>query len=168
VVARFAHRVRQWGDHKGRLYMILGAVILTLPEAGSRRCVCRTERPIVMLGARMIAVAVAVLTVSTIPKAAVAAEHKCDPVTDTGWSVVPEREVLSQTDGVPYQSGTDWLVDRVTTILPFCHYFNSIGVYSMRSYSLDPVVTEERVVICRQSGSDSVAVAPYTGPCPPR
>jgi len=121
-----------------------------------------------MLGARMIAVTVAALTVSTISKAAVAAEHKCDPVTDAGWSVVPEREVLSQTDGAPYQSGTDWFVDRVTTVLPFCHYFNSIGVYSMRSYSLDPVVTEERVVICRRSGSDSVAVAPYAGPCPPR
>ncbi len=122
----------------------------------------------VMLGARMIAVAVAALTVSAISKAAVAAEHKCDPVTDAGWSVVPEREVLNQTDGTPYQSGTDWLVDRVTTVLPFCHYFNSIGVYSMRSYSLDPVVTEERVVICRRNGSDSVAVAPYAGPCPPR
>jgi len=121
-----------------------------------------------MLGARMIAVAVAALTVSAISKAAVAAEHKCDPVADAGWSVVPEREVLSQTDGTPYQSGTDWLVDRVTTVLPFCHYFNSIGVYSMRSYSLDPVVTEERVVICRRNGSDSVAVAPYAGPCPPR
>jgi hypothetical protein len=118
----------------------------------------------------MIAVAVAVLTMSTIPKAAaaVAAEHKCDPVTDAGWNVVPEREVLSQTDGVPYQSGPDWLVDRVTTVLPFCHYFNSIGVYSMRSYSLEPVVTEERVVICRRSGSASVAVVPYAGPCPPR
>src|SRR5258707_5682324 len=87
----------------------------------------RTERPLLMLGAKMIAVAVAVLTVSAISKAAAAAEHKCDPVTDAGWSVVPEREVLSQTDGAPYQSGTDWLVERVTTGLPFCHYFNSIG-----------------------------------------
>jgi hypothetical protein len=121
-----------------------------------------------MPSAKMIAVAVAALAVSAIAKTAVAAEHKCDPVTDVGWSVVPEREVLSQTDGPPYQSGTDWFIDRVTTVLPFCHYFNSIGVYSMRSYSLDPVATEERVVICRRSGSDSVAVAPYAGPCPPR
>ncbi len=121
-----------------------------------------------MLGAKMIAVAVAALTVSAISKTAVAAEHKCDPVADAGWSVVPEREVLSQTDGPPYQSGTDWFTNRVTTVLPFCHYFNSIGVYSMRSYSLDPVVTEERVVICRRGGSDGVAVAPYAGPCPPR
>src|SRR5215471_6299118 len=114
-----------------------------------------------MLGARMIVVAVAALTVSAISSAAVAAEHKCDPVTDPGWSVVPKREVLSQTDGPPYQSGTDWFVNRITTVLPFCHYFNSIGVYSMRSYSLDPVVTEEPVVICRRSGTVSVAVAPY-------
>ena len=121
-----------------------------------------------MLGAKTIAVAVAVLAVSTISKIAVAAEHRCDPVADAGWSVVAERQVLGQTDGSPYQSGTDWFINRVTTVLPFCHYFNSIGVYSMRSYSLDPVVTEERVVICRRSGTGSVAVAPYAGPCPPR
>jgi hypothetical protein len=117
---------------------------------------------------KLIAVAVAALAVSAISNAAIAAEHKCDPVTDAGWSVVAEREVLSQTDGPPYQSGTDWFIDQVTTVLPFCHYFNSIGVYSMRSYSLDPEVTEERVIICRQNGGNSVAVAPYAGPCPPR
>ena len=116
----------------------------------------------------MSAIATAALAVFAISKAAVAAEHKCDPVTDPGWSVVPEREVLSQTDSTPYQSGTDWFIDRVTTVLPFCHYFNSIGIYSMRSYSLDPVVSEERITLCRQAGRDSVAVAPYPGPCPPR
>jgi hypothetical protein len=121
-----------------------------------------------MPGTKITTIAIATLAVFAISKAAVAAEHKCDPVTDPGWSVVPEREVLSQTDSAPYQSGTDWFIDRVTTELPFCHYFNSIGIYSMRSYSLDPVVTEERVAICRQAGSDSVAVAPYPGPCPPR
>src|SRR5258708_19937030 len=98
-----------------------------------------------MLGAKMIAVAVAALTVSAISKAAVAAEHKCDPVTDAGWSVVPEREVLSQTDGAPYQSGTDWLVHRVTTVLPFCHYFNSIRLSSIRSYSPHPLLTQQPV-----------------------
>ena len=123
----------------------------------------------VMLDAKLIAVAIAALAASAISGGAGAAEHKCDPVTDEGWSVVPERETLSQADGLPYQKGTDWFVDRITTVLPFCHYFNSIGVYSMRSYSLDPVVTEERVAICRHTGmSGSVAVAPYTGPCPPR
>jgi hypothetical protein len=54
-------------------------------------------------------------------------------------------------------------------VLPFCHYFNSIGIYSMRSYSLDPVTTEEKIAICRRTGEDSsAAVAPYAGPCPPR
>jgi hypothetical protein len=116
----------------------------------------------------MTAIATAALAVFAISKAAIAAEHKCDPVTDPGWRVVAEREVLSQTDSAPYRSGTDWVIDRLTTVLPFCHYFNSIGIYSMRSYSLDPVVTEERVAICRQADGDSVAVAPYPGPCPPR
>jgi hypothetical protein len=101
--------------------------------------------------------------------AAPAAEHKCDPVTDEGWSVVPERQTLSEIDGTPYLAGADWYVDRVTTVLPFCHYYNSIGVYSMRSYSLDPETIEEKVAICRRSGEGgSVAIAPYSGPCPPR
>jgi hypothetical protein len=121
-----------------------------------------------MLGAKIIALAIAALAVSAISKITIAAEHTCDPVTDAGWSVVAERETLSQTDSQPYRSGTDWFVDRVTTVLPFCHYFNSIGVYSMRSYSLDPVVTEERVVICRSTRSGSIAVPPYAGPCPPQ
>jgi len=122
-----------------------------------------------MPDARMFAIAIAAFAACAHSGGAGAAEHACDPVSDAGWSVVPERETLSRTDGLPYQSGTDWFVDRVTTVLPFCHYFNSIGVYSMRSYSLDPVVTQERIAICRQSGpSGSVAVAPYAGPCPPR
>ncbi len=121
-----------------------------------------------MLGAKIIAVAAVALAACTISENAGAAEHKCDPVTDEGWSVVPERETLSQSEGLPYRQGNDWFVDRTTTVLPFCHYFNSIGVYSMRSYSLDPVVTVEHVPICRSVGSGSIAVAPYAGPCPPR
>jgi hypothetical protein len=121
------------------------------------------------IGAQIIAITIVALAASATSGGAGPAEHRCDPVTDEGWSVVAERETLNQTDGLPYQSGTDWYVNRLTTVLPFCHYFNSIGVYSMRSYSLDPVVTEERVTICRRTGqSASVAVAPYTGPCPPR
>jgi hypothetical protein len=120
-----------------------------------------------MSAARMIAVATAVLTASVLSEIAVAA-HTCDPVTDAGWSVIAEDETLSQTDGPPYQSGADWFVDRVTTVLPYCHYFNSIGIYSMRSYSLDPVVTEQRIAICRSSGNGTAPVAPYAGPCPPR
>jgi len=122
-----------------------------------------------MLDGKVIAAVIVVLVVCVVSSDAGAAEHKCDPVTDDGWSVIADRETLGETDGLPYQSGTDWFVDRVTTSLPFCHYFNSIGVYSMRSYSLEPVVTQERVVICRRDRQgDSVAVAPYAGPCPPR
>lgn len=121
-----------------------------------------------MPDAKIIALMVAALAGSAASTGAVAAEHKCDPVTDDGWSVVAERETLSRVDGVPYQFGADWFVDRVTTVLPFCHYFNSIGVYSMRSYSLEPVETQERVQICRHIGlNGSIAIAPYDGPCPP-
>jgi hypothetical protein len=94
--------------------------------------------------------------------------HKCDPVTDEGWSVVPERQTLGATDGAPYRVGADWFVDRTTSVLPLCNYFNSIGVFSLRSYSLDPVESGERVPICRGGAGVSVAVAPYAGPCPPR
>ena len=48
--------------------------------------------------------------------------------------------------------------------LPFCNYFTPTGGYSLRSYSLDPVKTTERVVICRAASP----VAPYPGPCPPK
>lgn len=100
--------------------------------------------------------------------AADAPMHKCDPVTEEGWSVVPERQTLSETDGTPYRVGPDWYVDRTTTVLPFCHYYNSIGIYSLNSYSLDPVTSEQRVEICRNAGvGGSVPVAPYAGPCPP-
>jgi hypothetical protein len=116
----------------------------------------------------VIVIAIVALTASAMPGSAEVTEHKCDPVTDEGWAVLPERETLSQTDGVPYQAGSDWFVDRVTTVLPFCHYFNSIGVYSMRSYSLDPVETKERIAICRRTQEGAiVAVAPYAGRCPP-
>jgi hypothetical protein len=94
--------------------------------------------------------------------------HKCDPVTDEGWSVVPERQTLGTIDGPPYRVGADWFVDRTTSVLPLCNYFNSIGVFSLRSYSLDPVESEERVPICRGGEGVSMAVAPYTGLCPPR
>jgi hypothetical protein len=120
-----------------------------------------------MSAVRMIALAIAVPTAFALPGSAVAA-HTCDPVTDAGWSVIAEEETLSKIDSTPYQSGSDWFVDRVTTLLPYCHYFNSIGIYSMRSYSLDPVVTEERIPICQWSGKGSAAVEPYAGPCPPR
>jgi len=41
------------------------------------------------------------------------AEHKCDPVTDAGWSVVPAEETIGQVDGTPFQEGAsgNWFID---------------------------------------------------------
>jgi hypothetical protein len=92
---------------------------------------------------------------------------KCDPldpVADAGWSVVPSLETVGEAEGAPYQDGADWFVDRTTTRLPFCNYYNDIGIYSMRSYTLSRQVATQRIAICR----GGAAVAPYAGPCPPR
>jgi hypothetical protein len=99
---------------------------------------------------------------------------KCDPVdpiADAGWSVVPSLETIAKADGAPYQSGPggDWFIDRITTLLPFCNYYNEIGIYSMRSYTLSRQVSKEQVQICRAApGGASVAIVPYAGPCPPK
>jgi hypothetical protein len=98
---------------------------------------------------------------------------KCDPVdpiADAGWSVVPSLETIATADGAPYQGGAgDWFVDRTTTLLPFCNYFNEIGIYSMRSYTLSRQITKERVQICKSApGGASTAIAPYAGACPPK
>jgi hypothetical protein len=97
------------------------------------------------------------------------ADHTCDPVADVGWTTVPSHETTGQTDSAPYRDGTgDWFVDRTITVLPMCNYFNQTGIYSMRSYSLSPRITKERIGICRSAaGGGSVAVPPYAGPCPP-
>jgi hypothetical protein len=98
---------------------------------------------------------------------------KCDPVdpiSDVGWSVVPSLETIGTADGSPYQAGAsgDWFVDRTTTLLPFCNYYNEIGIYSMRSYTLSRQLTKERIAICKGAGGGgSVAVPPYAGRCPP-
>jgi len=99
--------------------------------------------------------------------------HKCDPIdlaSDAGWSVVPSLETVRTADGAPFQAGAsgDWFIDRATTLLPFCNYYNEIGIYSMRSYTLAPQVTTERISICRSNAAGgSVPVPPYAGPCPP-
>jgi hypothetical protein len=100
--------------------------------------------------------------------------HKCDPVdpiADVGWSVVPSLEAVGVEDGAPYQAGAsgDWFVERTTTRIPFCNYYNEIGIYSMRSYTLTPEATEERIQICeRTAAGGSAALSPYAGPCPPK
>jgi hypothetical protein len=102
------------------------------------------------------------------------ANHKCDPVdpvSDVGWSVVPSLETVGAVEGAPYQAGAsgNWFVERTTTLVPFCNYYNEIGIYSMRSYTLAPEVTKERIRICeRTAAGGSGAVAPYPGPCPPK
>jgi hypothetical protein len=90
--------------------------------------------------------------------------HICDPIGDEGWRVVATVEVSGVKDGAPYLAGADWVVDRTTTLVPLCNYFNAVGNYSLRSYSLDPVNRIERVTLCR----GGAAVAPYAGPCPPK
>jgi hypothetical protein len=99
---------------------------------------------------------------------------KCDPVdpvSDVGWSVVPSLELIGKVDGAPYQAGAggDWFITRTTTLLPFCNYYNEIGIYSMRSYTLSRQVTQEQIQVCKAApGGASAAIAPYAGPCPPR
>jgi hypothetical protein len=102
--------------------------------------------------------------------AAAAADHKCDPVSDPGWNVLPSDEVTGESDSAPYSDASrNWFVDRTTTVLPMCNYFDEIGNYSLRSYSLAPRVTTQKVGICR-AGSDgrSAPIPPYAGTCPPR
>jgi hypothetical protein len=100
--------------------------------------------------------------------------HTCDPIdpiADVGWSVVPSLETVGAVDGAPFQGGTsgDWFVERTTTRIPFCNYYNEIGIYSMRSYTLTPEVTEQRIRICeRTAAGGSIALSPYAGPCPPK
>jgi hypothetical protein len=102
------------------------------------------------------------------------ATHKCDPVdpiSDVGWSVVPSLETVGVADSAPYQAGTsgDWFVERTTTRIPFCNYYNEIGIYSMRSYTLAPEVTKERIRICAAAATGGAeAVSPYAGTCPPK
>jgi hypothetical protein len=105
--------------------------------------------------------------------AAAQSNPKCDPldpVSDVGWSVVPSLEAVGKVDGAPYQDGAsgDWFIDRTTTLLPFCNYYNEIGIYSMRSYTLARQTAKQRIQICKGAPGGSAAVAPYAGPCPPR
>ena len=88
----------------------------------------------------------------------------CDAPSEEGYRVVLSMETTGVTDGEPYQSGPDWIVERTTTLLPLCSYFTRVGSYSLRSYSLDPEKKTERVMLCH----GEQRVAGYTGPCPPK
>ena len=108
--------------------------------------------------------------VGCMPAVTARAQHACDALGDKGWRTVPTVETVAQSDSAPYRgeaAGT-WLVDRTITLLPFCNYYNAVGNYSLRSYSLSPETRQERVEICRDDGKGaSLAVAPYAGRCPP-
>jgi hypothetical protein len=90
--------------------------------------------------------------------------HTCDDLGDPGWSALPTQEVVAVKDAAPFREGDNWFVERTTTVLPFCNYINASGNYSLRSYSLSPEDTTERVAICKGGAK----VAPYSGSCPPR
>jgi hypothetical protein len=72
--------------------------------------------------------------------------HKCDPVdplADVGWSVVPSLETVGAVDGAPFQVGRtgDWFVERVTTRIPFCNYYNDMR---SESTACDPTLWRPR------------------------
>ena len=118
------------------------------------------------------AIAVLVALAAGTPAAA-QTNPKCDPldpIADVGWAVVPSLETVDKVDGTPFQSGGggDWFITRITVLLPFCNYYNEIGIYSMRSYTLSRQTSEERIQICKATPAGSAAVAPYAGPCPPK
>ena len=99
---------------------------------------------------------------------AATAQHACDAIGEEGWKVVATTEIVDVRSSAPYRLGADWVVDRTTTFLPLCNYFNHAGNYSLRSYALDPVDEKERVVLCHAAAFGIAApVPPYAGPCPP-
>src|SRR3954451_18418738 len=111
------------------------------------------------------AVAVSMTVAVTLGPHTARAQHTCDPIdpiADLGWSVVPSEETISEVDGAPYQtaSGGDWVIDRTITFLPFCNYFNAIGIYSMRSYTLSPRESMDRVTICKGAAQGASTPVP--------
>ena len=117
----------------------------------------------------MVPTAVATMVGTCLAASVPRAEHVCDAIGDEGWRVVATSEIAAVKDGAPYQADGDWVIDRVTTVLPLCNYFNAAGNYSLRSYALDPAEKTERIVLCRGAAPGAgVPVPPYAGPCPPK
>jgi hypothetical protein len=108
-----------------------------------------------------------------------------------GWTIHEDRRIVKQVNGVPYEQGGrgNWFIDRETTTLPICSVFDDLGGYSLRSYMLQPIVTNAKVQIC-QATADGGSVRftprdakprpadtryevyqpydrPYAGSCPP-
>ncbi|HEV3217610.1 MAG TPA: hypothetical protein VGZ27_17905 [Vicinamibacterales bacterium] len=108
-----------------------------------------------------------------------------------GWTIHEDLRIVKQVDSAPYEKGGsgNWFVDRETTTLPMCSVFDDLGGYSLRSYMLQPIVTQSQVKICQATadgGSVPFAPAdakprpadtayevyspynrPYAGSCPP-
>lgn len=96
----------------------------------------------------------------------VPAGHHCDALGDAGWRVVATREIAQVVDSpARHDAGSDdWWIDRQITVLPFCNYYNKVGNYSLRSYSLSPETLMQSVRICEGNN----ALPPYRGDCPPK
>lgn len=108
--------------------------------------------------------ALATVLMSSAVSGAALAEHACDDLGAKGWRSEATVETVATRDSTPYRSASGaWYIERSITEIPFCHYFNTLGNYSLRSYSLSPETRTERVEICR--GSE--VVIPYNGQCPP-
>ena len=122
-----------------------------------------------MVGGRALLLLIIAMMTSGVGVCPAQADHRCDPIGEPGWRTVPSHEIVSEVDGAPYREGTGWFIDRTITVLPLCNYFDEIGNYSLRSYSLSPRATTEKIGICRSdAGGASIAIQPYRGPCPPR
>ena len=117
-----------------------------------------------MSGIRLVKLCAVIFIVWAAALSAARAQQVCDAPSEEGWRVILSNEVTGVKDGAPYRSGSDWMFDRTTTLLPLCSYFSPVGSYSLRSYSLDPETKTERVMLCH----GSQRVASYTGPCPPK
>jgi hypothetical protein len=123
------------------------------------------------LSHRAQAVCAAALAVLVLSSTAARPMHQCDALGAAAWKTVPTVETVAEAESAPYQIGAtgDWFVDRTTTLLPMCNYYNAVGNYSLRSYSLKPEQQTERIRICRSDpGGVSIAIPPYRGPCPAR
>src|SRR5262249_11760147 len=131
-----------------------GGRSLTLRAARSRQPLM-IRKPLAFAALMAAAITAAVpmpVAAQTLPKC-----DPVDPVSDAGWSVVASLEEVGVKDSAPYRADGDWFVDRTTTLLPFCNYYNEIGIYSMRSYTLMPQVKTERAAICH----GNTPVPPY-------
>jgi hypothetical protein len=107
-----------------------------------------------------------------------------------GWTIHEDHRVVKEVDGAPYEQGGrgNWFLDRETTMIPMCSVFDDFGLYSLRSYMLQPVVTKSPLKICQATENGSVPFVPpgtrprpadtahevyspygrpYSGPCPP-